>query len=134
MRLDLKNPKHNEFVAYFLGFHFWTGDTDLLFDWLYDEDIEDLGYFEKLAKEIFKEFNIQTTPQLVTFIEENQDILYDESLLIWSCKTDLERPTRIRSTVKAALENMYMFGGMGRPNPEYDRYLNNMIEMIMKTI
>ena len=40
----------------------------------------------------------------------------------------------VRNTVKGALENMYMFGGMGRPNPDYDRYMNNMIEMVMNSI
>jgi hypothetical protein len=41
---------------------------------------------------------------------------------------------KIEQTVKIALENMYMFGGMGRPDPNYDRYLNNMITCIMNEV
>jgi hypothetical protein len=40
----------------------------------------------------------------------------------------------IRQTIKAALENMYMFGGMPKPDPNYDSYMNRMIEMVMKSI
>lgn len=35
-----------------------------------------------------------------------------------------------KNTVKTALENMYMLGGMGRPLDGYDRYLTNMIATI----
>jgi hypothetical protein len=38
---------------------------------------------------------------------------------------------KIRSVVKIALENMYMFGGMPKPDPKYDDYLNRLIESIM---
>jgi hypothetical protein len=42
--------------------------------------------------------------------------------------------TELRRTIKDALENMYMFGGMPRPDPNYDRYLNNMINMVSNAI
>ncbi len=38
----------------------------------------------------------------------------------------------MRYRIKVALENMYMFGGMPKPDPNYDRCINNMIEYIMK--
>ena len=41
---------------------------------------------------------------------------------------------KIRSVVKTALENMYMFGGMPKPDPNYDNYLNRLIESIMLEI
>lgn len=37
----------------------------------------------------------------------------------------------LRNQAKAALENMYMFGGMPKPDPKYDEYLNRMIEVIV---
>ena len=40
----------------------------------------------------------------------------------------------LRRIIKDALENMYMFGGMPRPDPGYDRYLNNMINMVSNAI
>ena len=40
----------------------------------------------------------------------------------------------IRHIAKIALENMYMLGGMPKPDPNYDKYLNNMIEMIVKEV
>lgn len=37
----------------------------------------------------------------------------------------------LRNQAKAALENMYMFGGMPKPDPKYDEYLNRMLEIIV---
>jgi hypothetical protein len=41
---------------------------------------------------------------------------------------------KLKSVIKTALENMYMFGGMPKPDPNYDRYLNNMINVILDEI
>ena len=41
---------------------------------------------------------------------------------------------KIKNATKLALENMYMFGGMSRPDPNYDRYLNAMISNIMNEV
>jgi hypothetical protein len=49
-------------------------------------------------------------------------------------ENNIENESKIRSTLKAALENMYMFGGMPKPDPKYDTYLQNMIEMVIKEI
>ena len=87
MKLNLKNPKHNQFVAYYLCYYFWSGSTDLLWDWYTEADTEDLGDMEKLAKEIFKEFKIETEFQMDLFIKENSSVLFDETRIIWSCKT-----------------------------------------------
>jgi hypothetical protein len=40
----------------------------------------------------------------------------------------------IRNTIKAALENMYIFGGMPKPDPRYDQYLAWLTEIIMKEV
>jgi len=37
----------------------------------------------------------------------------------------------LRNQAKAALENMYMFGGMPKPDPKYDEYLNRMLEIVV---
>jgi hypothetical protein len=37
----------------------------------------------------------------------------------------------IRNQLQAALENMYMLGGMPKPEPNYDSYLKRMIEAVM---
>lgn len=37
----------------------------------------------------------------------------------------------LRAAAKMALENMYMFGGMPKPDPKYDQYLENMIQVIL---
>ena len=36
-----------------------------------------------------------------------------------------------KADVKSALENMYMLGGNPRPDPKYNQYLQNMINIIM---
>ncbi|MFW6225461.1 MAG: hypothetical protein ACOC3V_00715 [bacterium] len=40
----------------------------------------------------------------------------------------------IRQAIKHALENMYMFGGMPKPDPNYDSYMDRMIEMVMNAV
>ena len=37
----------------------------------------------------------------------------------------------IERVVRISLENMYMFGGNPRPDPNYEKYLNSMIKSIM---
>ena len=44
-------------------------------------------------------------------------------------KREAKLPTR--HAVKVCLENMYMFGGMPKPDPKYDSYLETMIKIIM---
>ena len=44
----------------------------------------------------------------------------------------LSDDTNLRKVAKLALENMYMFGGMPKPDPKYDNYLENMIETIIQ--
>ena len=46
----------------------------------------------------------------------------------------MENKEEVRAYLKMALENMYMFGGMPRPDPKYDSYLDGLIEMVMKVI
>ena len=46
----------------------------------------------------------------------------------------MENKEEVRAYLKMALENMYMFGGMPRPDPKYDNYLDGLIEMVMKVI
>lgn len=46
----------------------------------------------------------------------------------------IKNESAIRNQLKAALENMYMFGGMPKPDPNYERYLNNMIECVMSEV
>ena len=70
---------------------------------------------------IFEEFDTK---------EDFEEIMNQKSNDI---KTGKDTKT-LEYTVKCALENMYMFGGMGRPNPGYDKYLNNMIKMIMTEV
>lgn len=41
---------------------------------------------------------------------------------------------KLESTIQIALENMYMLGGMPKPDPNYHQYLQKMINMIMKEI
>ena len=41
---------------------------------------------------------------------------------------------RMKNIIKIALENMYMFGGMPRPDPKYDSYLESTINYVMKGI
>lgn len=43
----------------------------------------------------------------------------------------LKNEAGIRTQLQAALENMYMFGGMPKPDPNYDSYLKRMIECVM---
>ena len=45
-----------------------------------------------------------------------------------------ESKNDIKSVAKVALENMYMFGGMPKPDPMYDDYLKGMIDMIMNAV
>lgn len=41
---------------------------------------------------------------------------------------------KLKLVIKTALENMYMFGGMPKPDPNYDNYLNKMINVILNEI
>jgi hypothetical protein len=45
-----------------------------------------------------------------------------------------EEVDEVRGVLKIALENMYMLGGNPKPEPKYDSYLNNMIEMVMTKV
>ena len=38
---------------------------------------------------------------------------------------------KVRAAAKLALENMYMFGGMPKPDPKYDEYLGRMVETVV---
>lgn len=51
-----------------------------------------------------------------------------------SFSTNESNDDKIRTSIKTALENMYMFGGMPKPDPKYDSYMNKMIEYVMKSI
>ena len=42
-----------------------------------------------------------------------------QQILIQNINMDEKKENKIRCEVKAALENMYMFGGMSRPDPKY---------------
>ena len=42
--------------------------------------------------------------------------------------------TQVETVVKLALENMYMFGGMPKPDPNYDNYIKKMSDAIMKEV
>jgi len=62
-----------------------------------------------------------------SFIEamkKNQPLKESENILN-------ENDENLRKVAKLALENMYMFGGMPKPDPKYDSYLNRMIETIV---
>lgn len=43
-----------------------------------------------------------------------------------------EDENNLRRVAKTALENMYMFGGMPKPDPKYDEYMEKMIEAIVQ--
>lgn len=53
-----------------------------------------------------------------------------------STKEEVKVPNEqaIRTQLKAALENMYVLGGMPKPEPKYESYLNRMIECVMNEI
>jgi hypothetical protein len=73
MKINLLNPKHNAFAAQIIALYAWNGDFDDLY--------EAIGTKEPAAKYLKNLFGVTTTEQLDSFIEENKDILYNQSLL-----------------------------------------------------
>ena len=56
------------------------------------------------------------------------------SVNILKMENQIHNKEEIREYLKIVLENMYMFGGMPRPDPKYDSYMNTQIEILMKII
>lgn len=92
------------------------------------EELEELGSISMFFDDVYMSMT-GTEDEILTQIKidakNHIDIEYTE---------ELKESSQIESTIKIALENMYMFGGMPKPDPTYDTYLNNMIKTIMNAI
>ena len=66
--------------------------------------------------------------------DPNELLAIDIDIVTSNLEKEESKAESIRRTAKVALENMYMFGGMPRPDDKYDSYLNNMVNVIMAEI
>lgn len=83
---------------------------------------------------------LQVRGAIVTFHEVNyanqRELTLDEFNSAYTELTGqpLKNESGIRNQLRAALENMYMLGGMPKPEPKYEEYINRMIECVMNEV